>query len=121
MKPRILKPDSGAEFETPERCSILESWNDGSDPSVSIARARVKPGVITQLHRLRGVDERYLVISGSGIVRIGGLEPQRVRPGDVVVIPAGVPQQISNDRQQDLVFYCICSPRFASDCYEAIE
>jgi mannose-6-phosphate isomerase-like protein (cupin superfamily) len=43
------------------------------------------------------------------------------RPGDVVVIPAGVPQQISNDGDSDLVFYCICTPRFRKAKYEALE
>jgi len=40
--------------------------------------------------------------------------------GDVVVIPAGVSQQIVNCGARDLVFYCICSPRFTPECYEAL-
>jgi mannose-6-phosphate isomerase-like protein (cupin superfamily) len=110
-----------SEFMTPERCWIFEAWNDDSDCAVSIARARVAPGVTTQLHRLRGVDERYLIVMGSGVVRIGTLDPQKIEPGDVAVIPAGVSQQISNDQERDLVFYCICTPRFSADCYEALE
>jgi mannose-6-phosphate isomerase-like protein (cupin superfamily) len=39
----------------------------------------------------------------------------------VVVIPAGVSQQIQNEGQGDLVFYCICTPRFTPDCYEPLE
>jgi hypothetical protein len=53
------------EFMTPEGCFILESWNNDTDPAVSIARARVKPGVTTKLHSLVGIVERYLIIAGS--------------------------------------------------------
>ena len=43
MKSGVVRPDAEAEFLTPERCAILEAWNDNSD--ASIARARVEPGV----------------------------------------------------------------------------
>jgi len=109
------------EFMTPEGCSILESWNNEADPDVSIARARVKPGVTTKLHRVRGSIERYLVIAGSGVATIGGTDSQRVRPGDVVVIPPGTTQKIQNDGHEDLVFYAICSPRFTQGVYEQLE
>jgi mannose-6-phosphate isomerase-like protein (cupin superfamily) len=121
MHPLIKKTDPNSECETPERCWILESWNDGSDPAVSIARARVAAGTTTRLHRLRAVVERYVIIEGTGTVRVGGLPPSTVKPGDVVVIPAGVSQQISNEGPGDLVFYCICTPRFSPDCYEDLE
>src|SRR6476469_9222592 len=121
MKPTIARPDESKEFTTAERCSILEVWNDPSDPSASIARARVAPGITTQPHRLHGVVERYLIIEGSGFVRIGGSIEQAVTPGDVVVIPADVTQQITNSGESDLVFYCVCSPRFTRECYESLE
>lgn len=121
MHPLVRKPDPTSEFMTPERCRILEAWNDASDLAVSIARARVAAGVTTQLHRLRGVDERYVIIEGTGTVRVGDLAQEPVRRGDIVVIPAGTSQQITNVGEGDLVFYCICSPKFSPDCYEALE
>ena len=117
----VLKTGSILEFDTPELCSILEAWNDESDPAISIARARVAPGVTTQLHCLRAIDERYLVVVGKGLVRIGSLTLQWLGLGDIVIIPAGVAQQISNAGETDLIFYCICTPRFSPDCYEALE
>jgi mannose-6-phosphate isomerase-like protein (cupin superfamily) len=116
----IVHPDAGTEFPTGERCAILETWNDSADPDVSIARARVAPGVTTQLHHLN-VDERYLIIQGRGIASIGKLSPAEVGPGDVVVIPAGTSQQITNSGDSDLVFYCVCSPRFGPEGYRALE
>ncbi len=121
MIPSIHHPDPKAEFLTSERCWILELWNNPADGSVSIARARVTPGVTTQRHCLRGVDERYVIVAGSGLMRTGTLAPEKVGPGDSVVIPAGVPQQITNDGSVDLIFHCICTPRFTPACYESLE
>jgi mannose-6-phosphate isomerase-like protein (cupin superfamily) len=116
---RVVRPDAASEQLTPERCFVLETWNDESDSSVSIARARVEPGVTTQLHALDMV-ERYVIVAGSGRVEVGELQ-EEVGPGDVVVIPAGVPQRITNNRDEDLVFYCICTPRFRPEGYEALD
>ena len=120
MSARIVRPDPASERVSPERCFILESWNDESDPAVSISRARVPPGVTTQLHSL-DVDERYVIVSGQGEMEVGDAPSRGVEPGDVVVIPAGTPQRITNAGEEDLVFYCVCSPRFRSEGYEALE
>ena len=46
-----FKPET--EFYTDERCCIVELHNRAEDESCSIVRARVAPGVTTQLHALR--------------------------------------------------------------------
>ena len=121
MTPTVTRPNAGQEFETPERCHVLKIWNDADDPAVSIARARVAPGVTTRLHRLRGLAERCLVMSGSGVLKLAGLAPEAVGPRDVVVIPAGVARQITSNGAADLVFSCICRPAFTASSYEALE
>ena len=103
----------------PEGCYIVELSNSEGDPDVSIARAQVEPGVKTAWHVLHGTVERYVILSGHGSVEIGQLESQKVAAGDVVLIPSGCRQRISNTGQQDLVFLAICSPRFQPDAYEA--
>ncbi|MFA5884698.1 MAG: cupin domain-containing protein [Acidimicrobiia bacterium] len=120
MDAAIVRPDPGAELSTEERCSILESWNDASDAAVSIARARVAPGVTTALHRV-DVHERYVIVAGQGVASVGDLPPAEVGPGDVVLIPAGVPQRIANPGDTDLLFYCVCTPRFRPEGYESLE
>jgi mannose-6-phosphate isomerase-like protein (cupin superfamily) len=117
---RTSRTNATDEVLTGERCSILETWNDASDPDVSLARARVAPGVTTVLHAL-AVDERYLIVSGKGRVEVEGLEPCRVSPGDVVLIPRGRSQRIENEGPEDLVFLCICTPRFEPRHYEDRE
>ena len=109
------------EWLTPEGCYILESWNDAADPAASIARARVEPGVTTRLHRLTGVVERYLIVEGEGVARVDGQATMPLRAGDVVIIPAGATQQVTNTGASDLVFYCVCTPRFMPECYEALD
>lgn len=119
MPTPFVKPDPAREYLTPERCYILESWNSAEDGAASIARARVESGIATQPHRLKGVVERYLIIEGEGRASVGGAEAD-VRPGDVVIIPAGVSQSIANTGTTDLVFYCVCTPRFTPECYEPL-
>ncbi len=115
MEPDFIKVESLKEFETPERCSIAENW---SSPDVSIARARVKPGVTTLPHHLKATNEIYLIVRGVGKARIGKHEPVTVKAGDTVFIPAGTSQQITNTGKSDLVFYCVCTPRFTQECYQ---
>ena len=117
----IKRAAQAVEVLTTERCWITENWNESHDPAVSIARARVEPGVTTQRHHLKGISERYLIAAGRGVVKVGDLPPASVGSGDVVFIPEGVAQNITNDGDVDLVFYCICVPRFRPDAYEALE
>ena len=121
MEPKVLKSNSVKEFFTPERCYISEIWNSPEDRNLSIARARVAPGVSTVLHYLERTNEWYIIADGKGRVEVGDLPPTEVSAGDVVVIPADTPQRIANTGETDLVFYCICTPRFSSDSYHEID
>ena len=121
MRTEIRHTDSATEFATEERCYIIEVANDSNDPALSIARARVEPGVTTAWHRLDGTDERYLILSGRGRVEVGDLPPAKVGPGDVVRIPAGVAQRIANTGDEQLIFYALCTPRFEASHYVNLE
>lgn len=121
MKEAIKKQNLGNEFYTPERCFITELSNSPDDPDVSIARARVEPGVTTRWHRLSETVERYYIVKGRGRVEVGNLPPQEVNIGDVVLVPPMCRQRITNIGQEDLVFLAICTPRFSNDAYEDIE
>jgi mannose-6-phosphate isomerase-like protein (cupin superfamily) len=116
---RIMVPE--AEFYTDEGCHINELSNSQADPEVSIARARVRPGVTTRWHRVSGTTERYVLLSGAGKVEVGNLPAQDVAPGDVVLIPPGCRQRISCLGKEDLVFLAICTPRFQPGVYQDID
>jgi len=118
MQPKVIKSQTPHQYLTPERCYIAENH---SDPAVSIAHATVKPGVTTKTHHLIGTQEIYIITSGEGIISVGNLKPTEVSIGDVVVIPPLTSQKISNTGNTDLIFYCICTPRFTEECYVNLE
>ena len=116
--PVVNKADPKEEFYTDEGCWILEVLRDRA---VTIARARVAPGVTTKAHSLHGIVERYLITAGKGIVQVGEKAPEEVGPGDVVAIPAEVSQRITNIGTTDLIFYCVCTPPFQQSRYKVLE
>ncbi|MDN2566669.1 cupin domain-containing protein [Aquibium sp. A9E412] len=121
MLPEWFVPrEDRPEFWTEERCFITELMNTPKAPEVSLALCRVEPGVTTQLHRLDGVAERYVVRRGRGVVEIDGVA-QRLAPGDQALIAAGAAQRITNDGDGDLEFYCVCTPRFEPPSYVNLE
>lgn len=124
MKSGVRRPDPASESLTQERCHIVEVSGRPEDPELSIARARVEPGVTTQLHALDGIAERYLIVEGEGRMETGHAMERRtaaVGPGDVVLIPPGVPQRITNTGTDDLVFYCLCTPAWKDEAYRSLE
>lgn len=109
------------EYYFEERCFIMEYWNSEQDQTVSVVRARVLPGVTTRLHRLDGIMERYIILEGQGLVEIDGGPAHGVKPGDVVLIPPGVAQRITNPGISDLLFLAVCTPRFIPEAYEDLD
>lgn len=120
MKPVVKAFDPATEYFFEEGCHIVEVSNSADDPEVSIARARVEPGVTTKWHCLHGVTERYVILQGKGNVQVGGRVEQEVQQGDVVIIPSGESQCITNVGSDDLVFLAICSPPFIKQAYEEL-
>ena len=117
----VWRNEAAMEFLTAERCFILETYNTSNDETLSIARARVPPGVTTALHAVEGTTERYIIAEGRGRVEVGEMPSAEVGPGDVVVIPPGTRQRIGNLGSTDLIFYCVCTPRFRGKNYRSLE
>ncbi|MDD1607353.1 MAG: cupin domain-containing protein [Methylococcaceae bacterium] len=121
MQAQILKTPESDEYYFEEGCFILELSNSDQDPQLSIARARVKTGMSTRLHRLSNLIERYVILSGVGSVEVADLPAQTVSAGNVVIIPPLCSQKITNTGAEDLVFLALCTPRFQTQFYEDIE
>ena len=119
LQSQIMKFDEVSEFLIPEGCHIIELSNSGSDPDVSIARARVEPGVTTEVHWLEDTWERYVILEGNGEVELDEGPWEKVGQSDVVLIPPGCKQRIRNSGSNELIFLAICSPRFTPDCYRS--
>jgi len=120
MSDYVNKTSNFDEFWIEERCFIRELINTPEISDFSLARCRVEPTVTTQLHKL-SVDEWYTILRGTGLMEVDNEKAQLVKPGDIVEIPAGVSQRITNNGNEDLIFLCVCLPRCTPDCYESLE
>lgn len=117
----INKYNANNQFLTAERCTINELLNHSDDSDCSIARASVAPGVTTQLHAVRNTVERYIILEGQGRVFINNGPAENVTHLDVVIIPSDTAQKIENHGDTELVFLCICTPRFEQKNYYSLE
>ena len=121
----MTKPQNNStdprEYFTDERCHILELHNTADDPGVSLARARVEPGVTTAWHTVEATIERYIIVSGTGIAEVGDAPALSLIAGDHLLIPADKKQRIHNSGNVDLIFHCICTPRFERRNYRSLE
>lgn len=77
----------------------------------SLAEARLAAGQATTPHYHPRAEEIYLIVSGSGQMRLGD-EARSVGPGDAVAIPPGVVHQIVNTGDTELRLLCCCAPAY---------
>ncbi len=104
------------EYYIDEGCHIIEIMNTVENPDISISQARVEPFQSTELHSLKHTFEYYYILKGEATVQVGNNEYE-VKKGDLVKIDILQPQRISNHLSTDLLFLCICTPRFKHDNY----
>ncbi|WP_020538668.1 cupin domain-containing protein [Lewinella cohaerens] len=116
--PTFTTTEDCPEYYFEERCYIRELLNSEQTPGLSIAQARVLPGVTTVLHALKGT-EVYYILSGEGVAEVGE-ERSTVTAGMLVHILPGKAQCIYNSGKEDLVFLAICSPRFLPEDYQSL-
>ena len=119
MHPYVRKLRRADEYYFKEGCYIIEVSNTDQDSAVSIAHARVLAGQPTAWHWLSETYERYVFPRGQGLVEVGDAAAAAVNAGDVVLIPPGTRQRISNIGENDLELMAICSPRFSLDNYHS--
>ena len=113
--------DEAREYWSEEGCYILELSNSCADEICSIARARVPAGGTTEPHKLADTVERYVILQGQGLVSLDGGAAQPVAAMDVVTIPEATSQTIANTGSEDLVFLCVCTPRFVQANYQTLD
>lgn len=117
----VLKNESTVEHLHREGCSIAELLNTPDKPDISVAKCRVDPNVTTELHALKGAQELYVILSGTGHVDDGQAPPHSVGPDDVVIISPDWPQRIKNTGAEDLIFLAICTERYRPERYESLD
>lgn len=120
-KRQVIYPTrESKEYWSDEGCHILEIINNDDLKLLSIARARVGPGMRTRLHALDGTTEVYYILSGQGEANIDG-HRYLVRTGDCVYIQPSQDQCITNTGDEELIFLCVCHPRFEQRNYQDTE
>ncbi len=65
----------------------------------SFSRVLIKPGTTNQMHVHKDQEQVYFVLQGGGIIQVGE-ETRRVRAGDAIFLPAGIPHGYVNDTEK---------------------
>ena len=84
-------------------------WVNAAEPPAQISRYRVAPGRSVSLHVHTGKSEYWVIVAGSGVVRVGANEMQVVE-GDIVATPPTVPHALTNTGSEPLVFLNFVAP-----------
>jgi mannose-6-phosphate isomerase-like protein (cupin superfamily) len=102
-----------APFTTADGSTIREllSHRNSCLRNQSLAEATLPPGGRTREHYHPQAEEIYVILRGSGRVRVGE-EERDVGPWDAVAIPPGVRHVIWNMGEGELVFLCCCAPGY---------
>jgi quercetin dioxygenase-like cupin family protein len=104
---RLINQDTAKRLGLPGRSSIEPiSGEVGSRCSVRIAAIAVpQPGVKRGPHLHDGFEEVIYVLSGSGTTHAESGEIP-IKPGDLVLIPAGEKHMTQNTGDEPLVLLC---------------
>jgi mannose-6-phosphate isomerase-like protein (cupin superfamily) len=121
MNKAVFKEDPAKTYFSGEGCFINELFNEVNHSGGSIAKATVKPEMITENHLLSDTDEWYYILEGIGEMYLNGQSIGEVKRGETVHIPQNTPQYIKNTGTEDLVFLCFCTPAFKMEVYNKVE
>lgn len=84
----------------------------------SLAHAVLKPGNISQPHKLK-TSEVYYILEGEGVMYIDN-EMKKVSSGQAIYIPPSAKQYIQNTGDTDLKFLCIVDPAWRLEDEEVL-
>ena len=93
---------------------VLHPKNDAVDLPYSLAKATLGVGEASDPHILRTSSELYIIEKGEGRAFVGE-EVVDVKPGDIVLIPAGETQYIKNTGSERLEFLCVVAPPWSKE------
>jgi len=71
---------------------------------------RLEPGQASTRHRHREQEELYVLLEGSGRVRIDGEEPLTLTPMDTLLVEPGAVRQLFNDTGADQLWLVVGAP-----------
>ena len=113
------------EIVAADDCRLRELFHpdrDGGGPPCSLAVAYVEPGeAAEQLWQQASLeeDELYYFLEGRGSIEIEGCR-RDVRCGDVVLVPRGATQSVTNEGTGELRWLNVVSPPWRLDHDERV-
>ena len=106
-----------------QEAHVLVSSEQTGD-AFCVLRFFAPPGNVTPAHVHHSTDETFLIESGQGEINRGG-EVLRVRKGDVIYLPKGIPHAPKVTGNDETVVVVVCVPggfdRFFADCAEEFK
>ncbi|MEN8257132.1 MAG: cupin domain-containing protein [Thermodesulfobacteriota bacterium] len=113
MVNKISRYGSIKEYITKDGSEIREMIHPQhqDNKKISVAEARIKPGMKTEPHYHKKSEEVYVVMAGKGLLRI---EDKRyeIEKGVSIVIMPGQVHGLENTNNEDLVVMCCCAPAY---------
>jgi quercetin dioxygenase-like cupin family protein len=82
---------------------------------------RLAPGQASTKHRHVVSEELYLLLEGSGRVRIDEEEPLTLAPMDTLLVEPGSVRQLFNDTEADQLWFVVGAPPEAANTLEMSE
>ena len=97
------------------RSNQMNVWNTDLAKQLEAANLsarlwRLEPGDASTKHRHLGQEELYLVLEGTGRVRIGDNDPLTLAPFDAVVVDSETVRQVFNDTDVESLWLVVGAP-----------
>ncbi len=122
MAYRLLR--SGDAFWRPSNQMRVENTDLGRQLEASALGARLwrlAPGQASTKHRHVQTEELYVLLGGSGRVRIDAEEPLTLAPTDSLLVEPGSVRQLFNDTDADQLWLIVGAPPEAANTLEMSE
>lgn len=112
----ITSRDDCPPFITKDGSTIRElmAYRNSAAERMSLAEATLPPGVKTECHLHREVEEIYYFLKGRGRILVGD-DFYDVGPGVSILHRPGVRHQTWNTSDEPLIFLCQCAPAYEHD------
>jgi mannose-6-phosphate isomerase-like protein (cupin superfamily) len=109
----ILNRRDAAILHTPHGSEIRPLVDRTTSPitQCSLAEETLPPGLSVTPHRHEVLEEIYYVLSGRGVMQVGG-ERREVGAGDAVYIPRGLLHTLTNTGAEEMKILLVCGPAF---------
>jgi quercetin dioxygenase-like cupin family protein len=103
--PLPVDPKAAAVYSAAKmgKATIFES------PRLLVGLNAFEPGQEHASHAHAGADKVYLVVEGEGLFTLAGAE-HRLRAGQVLAAPAGLPHGVKNDTPSRLLVLAVIAP-----------